>query len=236
MKRWIARLDRTLYPEVEANWDDTLLRERVLRVLRPSDRLLDLGAGAGIIPQMRLRGLCAEVVGIDLDERVLSNPCLDAAKVASADDIPYPDATFDAVVCDNVLEHLEHPDRVFREVARVLRPGGSFLAKTPNKSHYMPALARATPHAFHQFYNRLRGRASADTFPTRYRANTRAAIERLAQDAGLRVEAIDLVEGRPEYLRLTVLTYLAGYLYERIVNSSSSLERFRIALYIHLRK
>jgi hypothetical protein len=99
-----------------------------------------------------------------------------------------------------------------------------------------PLVARATPHAFHQFYNRLRGRASVDTFPTLYRANTRAALERLGPEAGLRVEAIDFVEGRPEYLRLTVPTYVADYLYERIVNSSPLLERFRIVMYVHLRK
>jgi SAM-dependent methyltransferase len=236
LTRWVEQLDRRLYPEHGRGWDDRLLRERVLRVLRPTHRLLDLGAGAGIVEAMHFRGLCAEVSGIDLDERVLTNPHLDAAEVASADHLPYPDASFDLVVCDNVLEHLDHPEIVLREVARVLRPGGSFLAKTPNRNHYMPAIARATPHAFHQFYNRLRGRASADTFPTLYRANTRAAIERLARDAGLLVEAIDFVEGRPEYLRLTVPTYLAGYLYERIVNSSPLLERFRIVMYVHLRK
>jgi ubiquinone/menaquinone biosynthesis C-methylase UbiE len=237
MTKWTERLDRLLYPQIETGqWDDALLRERVLRVLSPAHRLLDLGAGAGIVEQTRFRGLCAEAVGIDLDERVLSNPHLDAAKVASAEQIPYPDASFDVVVCDNVLEHLEHPAIVLREVARVLRPGGSFLAKTPNRNHYMPTIARATPHAFHQFYNRLRGRATADTFPTRYRANTRAAIERLSLDAGLRVESITIVEGRPEYLRITVPTYLAGYAYERMVNSSPLFERFRIVMFVHLRK
>jgi SAM-dependent methyltransferase len=198
--------------------------------------VLDVGAGAGIVQEMSFRGKVAHISGIDLDERVLQNPLLDDAKIASAEAIPYPGASFDLVFCDNVLEHLDRPEVVFREVARVLAPGGSFLAKTPNKNHYMPLIAQATPHAFHQFYNRLRGRASADTFPTRYRANSRGAVERLARGAGLRVESIDIVEGRPEYLRLTPPTYLAGYLYERIVNSTPLLEPFRIVMFIHLRK
>ena len=77
-------------------------------------------------------------------------------------------ATFDRVFADNVLEHL--PDRltVFREIARVLKPGGVFLFKTPNKTHDMPTLARLTPHRFHPFVNRIRGRAETDAFPTRY--------------------------------------------------------------------
>ncbi|MEI2780661.1 MAG: hypothetical protein V9H25_05130 [Candidatus Competibacter sp.] len=44
---------------------------------------------------------------------------------------------------------------VFREVARVLKRGGVFLFKTPNKTHYMPTIARLTPHRFHQFVNRI---------------------------------------------------------------------------------
>jgi len=56
----------------------------------------------------------------------------------------------------------------FRDIARVLKPGGVFLFKTPNKTHSMPTLARLTPHRFHPFVNRLRGRVEADAFPTRY--------------------------------------------------------------------
>jgi hypothetical protein len=75
-----------------------------------------------------------------------------------------------------------------------------------------------------------------DTFPTLYRANTREAIERLSRGAGLRVESVDFIEGRPEYLRLTPPTYLAGWAYEKIVNSSPLFERFRIVMIAHLRK
>jgi 2-polyprenyl-3-methyl-5-hydroxy-6-metoxy-1,4-benzoquinol methylase len=81
---------------------------------------------------------------------------------------------------DNVLEHLYEPEEVFREVARVLKPGGVFLFKTPNKWHYMPTIAQLTPHGFHRAVNRWRGRAEIDIFPTRYRANTYADVAHLA--------------------------------------------------------
>ncbi len=44
-------------------------------------------------------------------------------------DLPFPDAAFDTVVCFTMLHHVpsaEHQDRLFAEVARVLRPGGTF--------------------------------------------------------------------------------------------------------------
>ena len=148
------KLDRALYPSYARNWDDQLFRERILQRLTPTAVILDLGAGAGIVQQMNFRGLAARVCGVDLDPRVIDNPMLDEGKIADAGGIPYPDATFDLVFADNVLEHLPDPLAVFRDIARVLKPGGVFLFKTPNKTHYMPTIARLTPHRFHQFVNR----------------------------------------------------------------------------------
>ena len=103
----------------------------------------------------------------------MSNPFLDEGRVSDAGGILYPDDSFDLVFSDNVLEHLAELQKVFIEVARALKPDGVFMFKTPNKWHYMPAIARVTPHWFHQFINYLRGRAEVDTFPTLYRANTK---------------------------------------------------------------
>lgn len=93
-----------------------------------------------------------------------------------------------------------------------------------------------TLHGFHQFVNQLRGRAEVDTLPTRYRSNTKGDVERLAEQAGLQVETIEHIEGRPEYLRMTWPTYLVGMLYERMVNATSLLAPFRILLVGTLRK
>jgi SAM-dependent methyltransferase len=135
-----------------------------------------------------------------------------------------------------VLEHLGEPAAVFGELFRVLKPGGLFLAKTPNKWHYMPTIARLTPHSFHAWVNKKRGRHETDTFPTRYRANTPADISRLAAASGMVVENIELIEGRPEYLRMTAVTYVAGWLYERVVNLVPWLSKYRILLVVSLRK
>ena len=143
-------MDRTLYPGHGDRWDDTALRATLDLYVEPSDRVLDVGAGAGIIEQLRLKGHVAEVCGVDPDERIVDNPHLDQARVGVGEQIPYGDGEFDLAFANNVLEHLADPVSVFGEVGRVLRPGGRFVAKTPNRFHYIPLASALTPHRFHQ--------------------------------------------------------------------------------------
>jgi ubiquinone/menaquinone biosynthesis C-methylase UbiE len=229
-------LDHVFYPGVSSNWDDGLLRQAVLGKIDQHTHLLDLGAGAGIIPQNNFKNLTSRVCGIDPDPRVLSNPYLHEAKVAFGSHIPYSDDEFDIVFSDNVLEHLEKPIEVFHEVYRVLKPGGYFVVKTPNRSHYVPLIARLTPLSFHRLYNRARGRRPQNTFHTFYRANSCKQIAELATSSSLQIESIQCVESRPEYLRLSALTYLFGIAYERTVNLSPLLAHWRVVLVAVLRK
>jgi SAM-dependent methyltransferase len=233
---FVQALDRRFYPGVENNWDNLLFRNFILERLRKEHVLLDLGAGAGVLEHMNFRGLAARVYGIDPNPRVTSNPYLDEAKIGTGEQLPYSDSTFDVVVSANVLEHLTEPEKVFAEIARVLKPGGVFLFKTPNRRHYMPLIARMTPHWFHEFYNKLRGRAEEDTFPTTYLSNTPERIAAVAQATGLQVGELKLVEGRPEYLRVLALAYLVGILYERLVNAVDAFKRYRILIVGELRK
>lgn len=230
MQSLVAQMDNTLYPDHQRNWDDKLFRERVLQVVNSNTHLLDIGAGAGIVAEMNFKGLVGKAVGIDPDPRVKTNPFLDEGHIGFGDKLPFPDQSFDVVTCDNVLEHLDQPLTVFKEVFRVLKPGGKFLFKTPNKFHYMPLISSITPVWFHKLYNRKRGRHETDTFPTRYRANSRRAVKKYAFQAGFVSCEVNLIEGRPEYMRLFAFTYVFGWLYERLVNSVSILAPLRILL------
>lgn len=225
-----------LYPRHGANWDDELFRAEILARINPRGTVLDLGAGAGIVPQMNFRGRAAQVCGVDPDPRVTTNQFLDEGRVGVGEQIPYADNQFDLVFADNVFEHLAEPVSVFHEVYRVLKPGGYFLAKTPNRWHYVPLIASATPHWFHEWVNARRGRAHADSFPTLYRANSPRVIRAHARAAGLVLEETRLIEGRPEYLRRSAPAYLAGYGYERMVNLLPGLAGFRVLLIATLRK
>lgn len=94
----------------------------------------------------------------------------------------------------------------------------------------MPSIARLTPHGFHQYVYRVRGRAEVDTFPARYRANTRRDVSRLVIEAGMLIDKLELIEGRPECLRMTWPSYLIGAAYEYLVNASEVFAPLRIRL------
>lgn len=238
MSRLLRWLDDRFYPNERGAWDNARYRALLLPLLKPTDTVLDLGAGRGRIPEMNLKGLVREVVGIDPDPCVLENPYLDRA-VHEADPrapLPFGDATFDVVVTSNVLEHVDTPDALFAEVRRVLKPGGLFVNKTPNRGHYVAVIASLTPHGFHEWVNARRGRAAADTYPTFYRVNSRAAVAAVAERSGFEVVRIETWEGPPNYLRILPPAYVLGIAYERIVNSTATLSHFRAVLTAVLRK
>jgi len=232
----IDKLDDFFYAKLENNWDDKLFREIILRHINKDSVVLDIGAGAGIVSEMNFKQNVKFICGIDLDPRVQENPMLHEGKIADASRIPYEDEKFDLIFADNVMEHLEDPEGVFAEAKRVLKPGGLLLFKTPNRWHYMPIIARATPLSFHKFVNQLRGRAGVDTFKTFYRANSKHQVNAVVQKIGLHVSKINLIEGRPEYLRFNTLFYCIGILYEKLVNSHSILSYFRILMIVEIQK
>lgn len=230
-------IDRRFYGAYGDDWSAEAYRTFVTQHLAPNAVLLDFGAGRGAQPQHSFRGSVARAAGVDIDEAVLENSQLDEARVmAPGTPIPYADDTFDVVISANVLEHVAEPDFVFEEIRRVLRPGGMFVFQTPNKRHYVPTIARLTPHRFHLWVNKQRGVPDGDTFPTRYRANTPSAVHRLAKRHAFSVVRLDTIEGRPEYLRAFAPLYPLGILYERTVNATSVLAPFRVVMLGALRK
>ena len=238
MSKITQKMDIKWYPNFSRNWDDNLFRDRVLKRITKSSRVLDFGAGRGKLEQMNFKSLAGFIAGIDVEKDVLENPHLDEAKLLdlSTNRIPYDDESFDLVFADNVMEHVPNPAIVLREIYRVLKPGGIFLAKTPNKWHYVPMLARMTPLSFHRYYNKLRSRAESDTFPTVYKCNTRSSVRHFAQMADLKIISIETIEGRPEYLRISPVTYFLGMIFERLVNRFQVLSFLRCVLVFELQR
>lgn len=164
---------------------------RIASLIRPTDRVLDYGAGRGAQIDTdkteygrylkTLKGRVAHVEGCDVDDAVFKNPYIDHAEVIDpAKPLPYADASFDLIFSSWVFEHVADPDMVSRELLRVLKPGGYICAVTPNKHGYISLAARLAGNARHvKFLQRIQpDRLDFDVFPTHYRLNTPAALNR----------------------------------------------------------
>jgi SAM-dependent methyltransferase len=114
----------------------------ILRRLRrgvPEGRVLNAGAGAGSLTASLLaHGY--RVTSVDMSDPFLEQ--LRAITAAHGDresdvqwadltQLPFPDGSFDGVVCGEVLEHIDDDRAALRELCRVLRPGGVLVATVP---------------------------------------------------------------------------------------------------------
>ena len=96
-------------------------------------RVLDLGCRSGALTRHFLEG--NEVVGLDVDRAALAKAEAQGIQVVEAnveEPLPFPDASFDAVVAGELFEHLQFPDALVAEIRRVLRPGGTVVGSVPN--------------------------------------------------------------------------------------------------------
>lgn len=115
--------------------------------------ILELGAGSGAL-SLRMADMCYNVTAIDA---VVDNfRARDRARFfqvdLDSDFSEYFSEMFDVVVAVEIIEHLENPMHVFREVSRVIKPGGTFLITTPNV-HNPVSVAMFCRFGHHLWFN-----------------------------------------------------------------------------------
>ena len=122
--------------------------------LQPGQRLLDVACGTGIVARLAAPRVApaGEIVGIDLNEGMLATAkiCAEAAGLeirwqqGDASALPYEDASFDVVFCQQGLQFFPDKSGTLREMYRVLAPGGTLALAvfgTPNR--FVLALAES---------------------------------------------------------------------------------------------
>jgi arsenite methyltransferase len=106
-----------------------------LGVLKPGERVLDLGSGAGTdsLVAAQMVGPTGSVTGIDMTPEMLAKARAGAADLdlenvefveGEAERLPFADESFDVVISNGVIDLIPDKDAVFDELFRVLRPGG----------------------------------------------------------------------------------------------------------------
>lgn len=197
--------------------------ERILSVsVGPGHQVLDVGAGTGPLT-VELARAGAHVWGVDIGLRwiALARARADDAGVTIASctagihALPFPDASFDFVLGESVLELVTNQEQALRELRRVMRPGAILALSTPNRwspgpdPHLGLPLTSWLPQRAVSAVARLRGILP----PTRTLLGRRD-LRRLFELTGFRSIAIEppdlpasLGEGRPAWLKAGIAAF-----------------------------
>lgn len=212
-------------------------RRVVSELVRPGMTILHAGCGWDRNEITRPWRDTCRVVGVDLDERVATrfhsefHPCSVAA-------LPFSGAIFDLVVSEYVWEHLDDPDSAFREIARVLRPGGHLVVLTPCKWSYKGLAAWLLPFRFHIWMGNIRyGKGhDPDMYPTRYHCNTHRAFRKYSGQHGFEISWIEYVTNGPTWFERFPILFPLFDSFHRLIQHLDGLRRLRCAMIVSARK
>jgi SAM-dependent methyltransferase len=112
------------------SWDILTTATYVKERLPRETSVLDIGAYASEILSVLHRLGYTSLTGVDLNPRIREMPFADRIRYEVADFMatPFPDGSFGAITAISVIEHGFQSERLLREISRLLRPGGYFIA------------------------------------------------------------------------------------------------------------
>ena len=140
-------------PDDPEPWEWERRRALLLGELRPGDRVLDLGCGAGrFVAALREAG--ADAVGVELAEGALQRarrnvPGADLRLLDPGGSVPLGHGEVDLVWRSEVLEHVPDTVALLTEARRVLKPGGRLLVTVPDHGRFRRTLIALARHEAH---------------------------------------------------------------------------------------
>jgi 2-polyprenyl-3-methyl-5-hydroxy-6-metoxy-1,4-benzoquinol methylase len=238
------RLQGRIAPDIR--WNQQIWGEKIVECLSQNVcRWLDAGCGWRLLAK-DLEGLENElvrlakiVVGVDLDRPHLQKHLNISRRVCgSLDSLPFADASFDLVTCNMVVEHLPDPSAIFRELCRVLAPGGVVMVHTPNTWNYLVfanMLAKKVLPRSLVLKLVSDHRPADDIFPTYYRANTTRALRELGEAVNLQPEFVRTLPHPQPFSRFFVPAAFIELLLMR-ATTSQLFDRFGATIMMVFRK
>lgn len=132
-------------------------------------KVLDIACGTGdMMVELTTQG--CDVIGVDLSEEMLAiaaQKCKAPTMIADAEQLPFPDASFDAVTCAFGIRNFVHLEKGLSEMSRVLKPSGQLVLielATPDSPLVRPFYNLYTRHIIPQLGKRLAGNREAYTY------------------------------------------------------------------------
>ncbi len=128
------------------SYEQELRAETVLGLLavKQGERVLDIGCG-NARDIARIAACGGHVIGVDISEGMVAAARQEVERmgikgitlqVGDATCLDFPDASFDKLLCSEVIEHIPDAPQALREMHRVLKPGGTLVLSTPNKGSW----------------------------------------------------------------------------------------------------
>lgn len=181
--------------------------------------LLNIGAGKSVSIENHLTrtGVTFTEDRLDVFRHEVRHPSVRQYFVASIEDMkPVASDGYDLAFANYVLEHIKNLDGSAREIHRVLKPCGIFIASLPNPTAPEFRLAKYTPLTFHQW---IRGHEEhEEAHETQYTYTDSTHLIQVFENAGLRcidVQRFSFTEG---YLyKFLVLSWISRA-YDRVIN------------------
>lgn len=235
-ERWqVSGSAAELYERYTVTWMfEPLARRLLARVpLRPGSRVLDVACGTGIVARLAapLVAPDGQVIGVDLNDAMLAWARSLSAEAGltiewrqgDAIALGFPDAAFDAVLCQQGLQFFPNGAGALREMARVLAPGGTLAVAVwgePGPFIHSLALGLST----------FAGEGVGAQCLAPYRLSDLTALQAIAHDAGLAaaVTCTEVVHRRVEATQEWLLRFSAGLPYGPAVAAMAPATRARM--------
>lgn len=132
IRKWLntSGISNGVVGDAIKSWDVLKTAAFIRNRLPPETPVLDVGAYASEILSVLHRMKYSNLAGVDLNPRIKEMPFSDLIRYEVADFMatPFPDGAFGAIAAISVIEHGFNSERLLREISRLLRPGGYFIA------------------------------------------------------------------------------------------------------------